>query len=456
MYKRLVFCGLCFVNYIMCEKIQDKITNPRVCVIGAGVAGLSSARYLKEEGINFTVLECTRYVGGTWRYDPRVGTDENGLPLHTSMYKHLRTNLPKPTMELNGYRLPDDTPSYPSWERYYKYLKDIAEHFDLEKHIKFLHLVVSVKRIDNVWKVKHKHVITGEEFNEDYDYVLIGTGHHSKPNRPVIKGEEKFKGTIIHSHDYRTPEPYAHRRVLIIGAGPSGMEISLVVAEVASRLVHSHHSPAKFDATFFPSVYVKRPDVQELNETGVVFVDGSFEEVDDVILCTGYEYDYPFLDSSSGLTFSTISVVPLYKYMVNIHEPSMVFMGLVVRACLVVAIDAQARYATALIKGNFTLPSKEEMMADWQSHVDNLLAKGRSLKDIHILADKEDAYYEDLTRESGIARVPPVLFKIRDMDMKAKIKNLFTYRNYVYTVLDNETFTRRLQDESTTSNNTVM
>lgn len=59
-------------------------------MIGAGIAGLSTARYLKEEGINFTVLEATRYVGGTWRYDPRIKTDENGQPLYTSMYKHLR------------------------------------------------------------------------------------------------------------------------------------------------------------------------------------------------------------------------------------------------------------------------------------------------------------------------------------------------------------------------------
>lgn len=61
-----------------------------MCVIGAGIAGLSTARYLKEEGIAFTVLETTQYVGGTWRYDPRIGEDENGVPLHTSMYKQLR------------------------------------------------------------------------------------------------------------------------------------------------------------------------------------------------------------------------------------------------------------------------------------------------------------------------------------------------------------------------------
>lgn len=55
----------------------------------------------------------------------------------------------------------------------------------------------------------------------------------------------------------------------------------------------------------------------------------------------GFEYDYPFLDETSGLTFSKRSVTPLYKYMVNIHQPTMVFMGLVVRACVVVAIDTQ-------------------------------------------------------------------------------------------------------------------
>lgn len=55
----------------------------------------------------------------------------------------------------------------------------------------------------------------------------------------------------------------------------------------------------------------------------------------------GYEYDYPFLDKSCGLVIDKHSVIPLHKYMVNINEPSMVIMGLVIRACLVVAIDAQ-------------------------------------------------------------------------------------------------------------------
>ena len=90
----------------------------------------------------------------------------------------------------------------------------------------------------------------------------------------------------MHSHDYRTPDQYRNRRVLVVGAGPSGMDIGLDVADVASRLIHSHHSRINF-TTPFPPHYHKKPDIQEFNETGVIFTDGSYEEIDDVLYCTG-------------------------------------------------------------------------------------------------------------------------------------------------------------------------
>lgn len=422
--------------------------NKRTCVIGAGIAGLSLARYMKEEKINFTVLEATRYVGGTWRYDPRVGKDENGLMLHTSMYRHLRTNLPKPTMELRGFPLPDYLPSFPSWKNIYEYLQNYAKYFELEKHIRFLHNVLKVRRQGDVWIVKHEHVITGQQYEEEYDYVIVATGHFTKPNMPNFEGEDRFKGTIIHSHDYREPDPFKGRRVLIVGAGPSGMDIALDVAEVSKSLIHSHHSRVNFQ-TPFPRHYIRKPDIKEFKETGAIFVDGTFEEFDDVIYCTGFQYYYPFLDESSGLHLNPHSVIPLYRYMVNINQPTMVVMGLVVRACLVVALDAQARYVTALVKGNFTLPPQEVMMQEFQKRAEIIRSKGLPMSHIHMLAEKEDQYYADLSEESGIDRVPPVMFKIRAIDTEAKIENLYTYRNYVYTIVDDHTFMRSLEDPPT-------
>lgn len=99
-----------------------------------------------------------------------------------------------------------------------------------------------------------------------------------------------LSGSIIHSHDFRLDDPYRDRRVLIVGAGPSGMDIAMQITAVAKRVIHSHHSRVNF-RTVWPSHYVRKHDIKELKETGVFFVDGSYEEVDKIIYCTGKFFD---------------------------------------------------------------------------------------------------------------------------------------------------------------------
>lgn len=64
----------------------------RVCVIGAGAAGLCAARHLIVDPSvrSVDVLEQAGQLGGTWVYTENVGYDDFGLPIHTSMYKSLR------------------------------------------------------------------------------------------------------------------------------------------------------------------------------------------------------------------------------------------------------------------------------------------------------------------------------------------------------------------------------
>lgn len=62
----------------------------KVAVIGAGAAGLVTVKHVLEAGFDCEVFEQTDKVGGTWNYTERVGTDENGLPIHTSMYDGVR------------------------------------------------------------------------------------------------------------------------------------------------------------------------------------------------------------------------------------------------------------------------------------------------------------------------------------------------------------------------------
>ena len=71
------------------DAMNEKV---KVCVIGAGAAGLCVARYLGRLPRLFEVdvFEQTDGIGGTWVYTPETGTSKTGLPIHQSMYKNLR------------------------------------------------------------------------------------------------------------------------------------------------------------------------------------------------------------------------------------------------------------------------------------------------------------------------------------------------------------------------------
>lgn len=63
----------------------------KVCVIGGGAAGLCAVRLLAGNSkFETTAYEQTNEIGGTWVYTEQVGLDENGLPIHSSMYQNLR------------------------------------------------------------------------------------------------------------------------------------------------------------------------------------------------------------------------------------------------------------------------------------------------------------------------------------------------------------------------------
>lgn len=112
----------------------------RVGVIGCGAAGLAALRHLAArpntfKGVGF---ETSTAVGGTWRYTDKVGVDTNGLPVQTSMYKNLRTNIPKEVMGFPGFPFPSNLPSFPEHKDVLKYLEDYADNYELHKHIKTL------------------------------------------------------------------------------------------------------------------------------------------------------------------------------------------------------------------------------------------------------------------------------------------------------------------------------
>lgn len=79
-------------------------------------------------------------------------------------------------------------------------------------------------------------VKTNEKSTNKYDAVMVCNGHYSDPFIPYIKGRENFKGKQWHSHDYREPSSFIGKKVLIVGGGPSGVDIAAQVLDVADKV----------------------------------------------------------------------------------------------------------------------------------------------------------------------------------------------------------------------------
>lgn len=177
----------------------------QVIVIGAGPAGLATAYYLKQAGIPFRVLERAASVGETWR----------------NLYPSLRLNTTRWYSHLPGKRFPAHYPVFPTAKQYYQYLQDYAREFGLNRHIQF---GVAVRRLartdDGAWRVETTAGV------QTVPVVVSATGVFGSPRTPAIPGLDEFQGTVLHGHDYHGPEPFAGQRVMVVGNGPTGVDLA--------------------------------------------------------------------------------------------------------------------------------------------------------------------------------------------------------------------------------------
>ncbi|CAB3245991.1 unnamed protein product [Arctia plantaginis] len=426
--------------------LSESTPASQVCIIGAGYSGLATARYMKDYGLNFKVFEGTSFIGGTWRFDPRTETDEFGMPLFTNQYKNLRTNAPTQVMEFNGYPFPEGSVSYASGSCFYKYLLSFARHFDLVKNVQFRSHVKWVEWMGKSWNLTYLKTDTNETVTEKCAFVVVASGEYNNPYIPHFEGQELYKGKVMHSHAYKDVEDYRGQRVLVIGGGPSGIDLGTQLANVTSKLVHSHHILKNFQ-TFnppnFPKAYINKPDLKHFTPNGAVFEDDTFEDVDIVIYCTGYKYHLPFLNHlSSGITATENYVLPLYQQVVNINQPTMTFVG-VSKTTFARILDVQAEYSAALAAGRFNLPSQDKMLRHWLEHAHMLRQEGFKITDVNSVGHDELEYFEDLHKEAGIQRVPFVFKALTQFNIKNALEDLLHFRDYDYKIVSDTQYERR-------------
>ncbi|XPP25626.1 MAG: ArsO family NAD(P)H-dependent flavin-containing monooxygenase [Leucobacter sp.] len=291
-----------------------------VIVIGGGQAGLAAGYYLRRAGKSFVILDGGFEPGGAWQYG----------------WESLRLFSPAEYSPLPGWRMPQQLgEKYPTAEHVVAYLTEYEQRYELP-----VLRSVQVNRVDH----------NGEGFSVETSQgvwqasqVISATGTWGAPFLPAYPGSSVFTGEQLHTVDYRSPEQFRDKRVVVVGGGNSAAQILAEVSTVAETTWVARRKPrfmpddvdgrvlfdvasqreaakragisvpgvsALGDVVMTPSVKAARERgvlhgnsmFERLTTNGIVWPDGTEWKCDAIIWCTGFQPVLDHLDPL-GLTF---------------------------------------------------------------------------------------------------------------------------------------------------------
>uniref|UniRef100_A0A6Q2X033 Flavin-containing monooxygenase n=2 Tax=Esox lucius TaxID=8010 RepID=A0A6Q2X033_ESOLU len=414
----------------------------RVAVVGAGAAGLCAARHILARPDTFAppvVYELTEHVGGTWFYEERTGSYDNGLPIHSSMYRNLRTNLPKEVMMFPDFPFDSQLPSFLPHEEVQRYLERYCQCHLITPHIRFSTVVEEVRPITEetekgvmtTWEVTSQDK-SGSQETQTFDSVFICSGHYSDPYIPSIPGIERFKGKVIHSHSYRHPEPFSGQSVVVLGAGASGLDISLELGRSNAQVTLSHGKPTlPFPLPY--GIHQATPVVEVQEDGSLRFQDGAITQAQVLMLCTGYKFSYPFLKPAQlGLEIHDHLVTPLYKFLMPPAFPSLFIIGICKMICPFQQFHCQTQFSLAVLEGSVTLPSQAEMEEEAVKEMERKVEWGVKPRNMLKMDKDQWSYARTLAQMGKFPPLTPVTQSLYEEVWRQKQAHPQIYRHVNY------------------------
>lgn len=202
-----------------------------VVIVGAGIAGLYMLVKCRELGLDAIVLERADDVGGTWYWNryPGARCDVESLDYSYSFDEELQRE----------WRW---TEKYATAPEFLSYLQHVADRLDLRRDIRFGTEVTGAEFDDtsNTWTVTAEG---GSVFTSTY--VVAASGVLSHPKVPNFPGQERFNGEILVSNQWPADGfDFTGKRVAVIGAGSTGIQISPIIAQQADHVFMLQRTPS--------------------------------------------------------------------------------------------------------------------------------------------------------------------------------------------------------------------
>lgn len=443
--------------------MMDDIPN-RVCIIGAGSSGITAAKTLKQQGIAFDCYEAGNRVGGNWVYE--------NVNQMSSSYKSLFINTSRERMQFSDYPMPNHYPIFPHNTHIAEYFDSYVEYFNVKADIRFNTTVTSAIPLEHGgWEITlHDGSV------HRYRALMVANGHHWDPRWPDPPFEGHFDGSIIHSHYYKTPNPYVDKHVLVLGFGNSAMDIAVETSHVSAMTYlavrHGFHIIPKFVLgrpldqpaipQWIPWYWQRRllgpilrlqlgkltdfglpkpdhpilhahptvsseilnrithgcvkpkPNIQQLDGDGVIFTDGSRERVDCIIYCTGYKVTFPFFQPEH--IEAKNNELPLFHRVFHPRYPDLFFIGLLQPLGAIMPLaELQSKWISRYLLGEYALPQKGEMMQEIQREREEVRKRyGNSPR--HTIQVDVEPYFRSVFKELklGAKRAGKIAFIQRE------------------------------------------
>lgn len=354
----------------------------RVAVIGAGPSGLAQLRAFQsaaQKGADIPEIVCFEKQanwGGLWNYTWRTGLDQYGEPVHGSMYRYLWSNGPKEGLEFADYSFEEhfgkQIASYPPRAVLFDYIEGRVNKAGVRDWVRFETVVRLVTWDGNTRKftVTVQDLPNDRCYSEEFDNVIVASGHFSTPNVPEFPGFDRFNGRILHAHDFRDAREFTGKHILIVGTSYSAEDIGSQCWKYGAKSITNCYrtAPMGFD---WPENWEEKPLLEKVDINTATFKDGSTKHIDAIILCTGYKHHFPFLPDDLRLrTANRLATADLYKGVAYVHNPALFYLGMQDQWYTFNMFDAQAWWARDVILGRIKLPvTKTDLIGDVEARV---------------------------------------------------------------------------------------
>ncbi len=391
------------------------MAKPNVCIIGAGCSGFTTAKRLKDYGIPFEVFEASDDIGGNWYFN-----NPNGM---SSCYKSLHIDTSKYRLAFEDYPVPAQWPDYPHHAELLQYFHDYVDHFDLRRHIRFnTRVELATRRERGGWDIT---LSNGETKRFDALVVANGHHWAARiPDYPGHFDGQQIHSH--HYRSPFEPIECRGKRILVVGMGNSAMDVASELSQrpIADKLfvstrrgvwvipkyykgqpIDKNPAPAWMPkamrlwlgARLIKGLVGKMSDyglpeptigpfeshgtvsgefllragsgdltmkvgIDRLDGDGVIFTDGSREEIDVIVWATGYDIKFPFFDDPALQADVHNQPPALYKRIMKPGVPDLFYMGLAQPLpTLVNFAEQQSKLVGAYLNGDYLPPSQAEM-----------------------------------------------------------------------------------------------